>query len=49
MLVVPIDSESITFEVPGNKKPRPTPTAIARNIQSVKYLSRNFNFGCILF
>lgn len=35
--------ESQNFAIAGKKYPRKTPKNIARNIQSVRYLSRNFS------
>jgi hypothetical protein len=39
--------ESQNFAIAGKKYPRETPINIARNIQSVRYLSKNFNLGFI--
>lgn len=39
------DSQNVA--IPGKKYPEKTPVNIARNIQRVRYLSRNFSFGFI--
>jgi hypothetical protein len=39
-------SESQNFAIPGNKYPESIPINIARKIQRLKYLSRNFNRFC---
>jgi len=39
------DSQNVAIE--GKKNPEKTPINIARKIQSVKYLSRNFSLGFI--
>src|ERR1019366_1911968 len=44
MLVVPTWKLWINPSMPGTKKPRPTPRAMAAKIQTVKYLSRNESF-----
>ena len=44
ILVVPEENELIKEDDEGIKKPMATPTAIAINIQSVKYLSKKLNF-----
>jgi len=44
ILVVPVLKESIYEEEEGNKYPIPTPIAMARNIQRVRYWSRKLNF-----
>jgi hypothetical protein len=41
-------SESQNFAIDGKKYPEKTPINMARNIQSVRYLSKNFSFGFIL-
>jgi hypothetical protein len=44
MLVVPDENELMKPEDEGNKKPIATPTAIAKKIHNVRYLSRKLNF-----
>ena len=44
ILVVPEENEFIKDDDDGIKNPMATPTAIAINIQSVKYLSKKLNF-----
>ena len=44
ILVVPLEKELIKPEEEGMKKPMATPMPIAKNIHSVKYLSKNPNF-----
>ena len=44
ILVVPEENELIKEDDEGIKKPMATPTAIAINIHSVKYLSKKLNF-----
>jgi hypothetical protein len=39
--------ESQNVAIAGKKNPEKTPINIARKIQSVRYLSRNFNLGFI--
>ena len=41
MFVVPLDILSMLPEIDGNKYPEATPMAMAKNIQRVKYLSKN--------
>jgi hypothetical protein len=41
-------SESQNAAIAGKKYPDPTPKNIARNIQRVRYLSRNFSLGFIM-
>jgi hypothetical protein len=41
-------NESQNAAIAGKKNPEKTPINIARNIQRVKYLSRNFSLGFIL-
>jgi hypothetical protein len=41
-------NESQNAEIAGKKYPEKTPINIARNIQRVRYLSRNFSLGFIL-
>jgi hypothetical protein len=41
--------ESQNSAIDGKKNPENTPTNIARKIQSVRYLSRNFSRGFILY
>jgi hypothetical protein len=40
-------NESQNVAIDGKKNPENTPINIARKIQSVRYLSRNFNLGFI--
>ena len=44
ILVVPLEKELIKLLLEGMKCPTATPIAIARNIQSVKNLSKKLNF-----
>jgi hypothetical protein len=44
IFVVPEEKELIKFEDCGNKFPIATPTAMAKNIQSVKNLSKKPSF-----
>jgi hypothetical protein len=44
MFVVPDEKELINAEDEGKKYPMTTPMPIAKNIQTVKYLSKKFNF-----
>lgn len=44
ILVVPLEKEFINVDEDGIKYPMDTPNAIAKKIQSVKYLSRKLNF-----
>jgi hypothetical protein len=41
-------NESQNFAIAGKKYPEKTPINMARNIQRVRYLSRNFNLGFIM-
>ena len=41
-------NESQNVAIAGKKYPEKTPINIARNIHSVRYLSKNFNLGVIL-
>jgi len=41
-----IESQNVAID--GKKYPEKTPINIARNIQIVRYLSRNFSLGFIL-
>jgi hypothetical protein len=43
ILVVPVEKEFMIPADPGKKKPMAMPIAIARKIQSVRYLSRKLN------
>jgi hypothetical protein len=43
ILVVPTDSSLIPSANPSNPYPKATPIPIAKKIQSVRYLSKNFN------
>src|SRR5512145_2607846 len=46
ILVVPDDKLFQNLEISGLNQPIRTPANMARNIQRVKYLSRNFNRFC---
>jgi hypothetical protein len=41
-------NESQNAAIPGKRNPEKTPINIARKIQRVRYLSRNFNLGFIV-
>jgi len=44
IFVVPEEKELMNMDDEGKKYPMETPMAIAKNIHSVKYLSKKFNF-----